>query len=181
MNEDYLWDKTGEPDPEIQELEEILGTLRYQPRPLEIPRDLMTPKRRNHFPVLAIAATVLLALVSTGIWLRYRTESEPKQRQAQVVPAPSPVEPKEATTPPQIVIEPQPPVGNTEERVAVNNKRRHRSPTPSLGKREREEALAAKEQLMLALRLTSEKLSLVQRKTHSTTPANQIKNQHRVG
>ena len=34
---DYLWDKTGEPDPEVQELEEILGTLRYQPRPLEIP------------------------------------------------------------------------------------------------------------------------------------------------
>ena len=29
---DYLWDKTGEPDPEIQQLEEILGTLRYQPR-----------------------------------------------------------------------------------------------------------------------------------------------------
>ena len=35
---DYLWDKTGEPDPEVQQLEEILSTLRYQPRPLEIPR-----------------------------------------------------------------------------------------------------------------------------------------------
>ena len=32
MNEDYLWDKSGEPDPQIQELEEILGTLRFQPR-----------------------------------------------------------------------------------------------------------------------------------------------------
>ena len=29
MNDDYLWDKTGQPDPEIQKLEEILGTLRY--------------------------------------------------------------------------------------------------------------------------------------------------------
>ena len=181
MNEDYLWDKTGEPDPEIQELEEILGALRYQAQPLEIPRDLLTPKRRNHFPILAIAATVLLALIATGIWLRVRTEREPQQHQAQVVPAPSPVEPKEAAPPPQIAVEPQPPAGKMEERVAVNNKRRHRSPTPSLGKQEREEALAAKEQLMLALRLTSEKLSLVQRKTHSTTPANQIKNQHRVG
>ena len=27
MNEDYLWDKSGEPDPQIQQLEEILGTL----------------------------------------------------------------------------------------------------------------------------------------------------------
>jgi hypothetical protein len=51
----------------------------------------------------------------------------------------------------------------------------------ALSKREREEALVAKEQLMMALRLTTEKLSLVHRKTQNPTPANQIKNQHRVG
>jgi len=39
----------------------------------------------------------------------------------------------------------------------------------------------AKEQVMLALRLTTEKLSLVHKKTQNTNPANQIKNQHRVG
>ena len=172
MNEDYLWDKTGQPDPQVQELEEILGTLKYQPRPLEIPQDLLQPKRRNYFPLLAIAATVLLALVATGIWLRVRTQSQPSQ--AQVVPAPQPVDQK---PPAQLAtIDPQPPAGKP---VVVNNKRRHRAPV--LGKREREEALAAKEQLLLALRVTSEKLSLVQRKTHNTTPANQIKNQHRVG
>ena len=44
MKEDYLWDKTGDPDPEIQQLEEILGTLRYEPKPLELPQDL-TPRR----------------------------------------------------------------------------------------------------------------------------------------
>src|SRR5205085_6486968 len=32
MNEDYLWDKSGEPDPEIQQLEEILKPLRYEPQ-----------------------------------------------------------------------------------------------------------------------------------------------------
>ena len=37
MKDDYLWDGSGEPDPEIRELEDILGELRYQPRPLEIP------------------------------------------------------------------------------------------------------------------------------------------------
>ena len=42
---DYLWDKTGEPDPEVQELEEILGTLRYQPRPLDIPAGLQVGRR----------------------------------------------------------------------------------------------------------------------------------------
>jgi hypothetical protein len=34
MKEDYLWDRSGEPDPELQKLDEILGTLRYQPQPL---------------------------------------------------------------------------------------------------------------------------------------------------
>jgi len=65
--------------------------------------------------------------------------------------------------------------------IAVNYKHRPRSVAPALSKREREEALQAKEQLMMALRLTTEKLSLIHRKTQNTTPANQIKNQHRVG
>jgi hypothetical protein len=46
-----------------------------------------------------------------------------------------------------------------------------------LPKREREEALMAKEQLMLALRVTTQKLHLV----HMKTQPNQIKNQHRIG
>ena len=67
MNEGYLWDKSGQPDPEIQQLEEILGTLRYQPKPLRMPVDLRVPRRRNHLPVLAIAATVLAALLAAGV------------------------------------------------------------------------------------------------------------------
>lgn len=180
MNEDYLWDKTGQPDPQIQELEEILGTLRYQPRPLEIPQETLTPKRRSYFPLMAIAATVLLALAATGVWLRVRTENTSQPREAKVVPALPPVDQKTPAT--QLAtIDPQPQAAKPDERLASNNKRRHRSSAPVLGKREREEALAAKEQLMLALRVTSGKLSLVQRKTQNTTPANQIKNQHRVG
>ena len=35
MNERYLWDGQGEPDPEIQELERALSGLRYQGRPPE--------------------------------------------------------------------------------------------------------------------------------------------------
>jgi hypothetical protein len=58
MNDDYLWDKSGEPDPQIQQLEEILGTLRYQPQPLNLPR------RRNYLALLAIAATVVMALLA---------------------------------------------------------------------------------------------------------------------
>jgi hypothetical protein len=170
MNEDYLWDKSGEPDPQIQQLEEILGTLRYQPKPFELPSEAPAPRRRNYFPLLAIAATLLVALLAGGIWLRVRTRHEPQPQYVQV-PAP-PVEEK------PIAKEPEKTSAPPREHVAVNKVPRKRSPV--LSKREREEALAAKQQLMLALRVASEKLNLVHRRTQ-TSPANQIKNQHRVG
>ena len=168
MKDDYLWDKTGQPDPDIQKLEEILGTLRYQPRPLELP----VTRRRSYFPLLAIAASLLLALLAGGIWLRARNQSVPQPQQANVITTPSPVEEKKPE--PKQTVAPQ-------EVIAVNHKHRHRPVATGLSKREREEALQAKEQLMMALRLTTEKLSLVHRKTQNTTPVNQIKNQHRVG
>src|SRR5215467_12217467 len=91
MNDDYLWDKTGEPDPQVQELEEILGSLRYQPKPLQIPNEPRLPQRRNYFPWLAIAAGVLLAILAGGIWLSTRSRGDSTLRQAEVKP-PTPVE-----------------------------------------------------------------------------------------
>jgi len=176
MNEDYLWDKSGQPDPQIQELEEILGTLRYQPKPLVIPRDLVAPpRRRNYFPLLAIAATVLAALLAAGVWIQVRTSSEPQPEQAKV---PTVVE--EPRRDP--VVKDSTPANkpvSKESTVASNIRRRHN--TSAIKRLEREEAVAAKEQLMIALRVATEKLSLVHRKTQTTTPANQIKNQHRIG
>ena len=52
MSDDYLWDRTGEPDPEIQKLEEVLGTLRYQPRPLRIPAACRSVASAASFVVL---------------------------------------------------------------------------------------------------------------------------------
>jgi len=160
MNEDYLWDKSGQPDPQIQELEQILAPLRYQPKSLKLP----VVRRRNYWP-LAIAATVLIALLVTGVWLRSRTEKPQQQQEAKFVPS---VVTEETPTP-----------------VVVKNTKLRRKPfhKPRSNKRvftkhEREEALAAKEQVLLALRLTSEKLRLAQRRTQGPPP-NQIKNQHK--
>jgi hypothetical protein len=154
MNEDYLWDKTGQPDPQIQQLEEILGTLHYQPRPLELQNDLRVPRRRNYLPWLAIAASLLLAILAGGIWLRVRSHDEVPPQQVKLETPRPPVN-KSLEDPPQ--------------RIAIK-RRRHKSASPAAT----EEALEAKEQLMVALRLASEKLNLVHRKT-------QIKNQHRIG
>jgi hypothetical protein len=90
MKDDYLWDKSGQPDPEIQKLEEILGTLRYQPKPLELPQVLPASRRWNYVPLLAIAASLLLALVGGAIWLRVRSQRSPQPQQARVVPTPAP-------------------------------------------------------------------------------------------
>ena len=187
MKEDYLWDKTGEPDPEIQQLEEILGTLRYQPKPLELPQDLLTPRqRRNHFPLVAIAATVLLALLAAGLWLRVRTQGESQPNQARInvdEKTPVAIDPKtpdKSASEGTVALRNEEPVNKSQVRKNPEQvRKRGLPPLPRYTQREREEALAAKQQVMLALRLTTEKLSLVHKKTQS--PSNQIKNQHRVG
>jgi len=164
MNEDYLWDKSGEPDPQIQELEQILAPLRYQPKPLELP----VVRRRNYFSLAAIAATLLVALLAGGIWIKSRKQQTPPQQEI-VKFVPSEAEEKEPS-PPAVVVR------NTD----LPRKSIHKRNKRIFTKHEREEALAAKEQVLLALRVASEKLKLAQRRTQ-TPPPNQIKNQHKVG
>src|SRR6267143_5363943 len=71
MEDNYLWDRSGEPDPAIQELEAILGTLRYQPRPLEIPHHIQPGRQRSFFPALAIAAAIALFAILLGLWFSF--------------------------------------------------------------------------------------------------------------
>lgn len=136
MNDDYLWDKSGEPEPQIQQLEEILGTLRYQPKPLKL------TSRRNYLPLLAIAATVVVALLATGVWLQTRT--------------------REASIPPVAIAQPPHPIINPPLSEPAQTLKRRKS---VVIRHDRQEALAAKQQLMFALRLASEKLNSAYRRT----------------
>ncbi len=185
MKEEYLWDKSGEPDPEIQQLEEILGTLRYQPRPLAIPEKLLIHRRRRYLPFLAIAATIVIALLAAGLWLRMQSRRAPELHQTRNdQPKAQPT--RIAPAPPPVVVEVK---GDTEaskhrqpqKLLASNQERKNNRKALPLATRERVEALAAKEQLMMALRLASEKLNLAQRKTQGPAPPTQIRNQHKVG
>ena len=75
---DYLWDKTGEPEEDVEQLENLLGTLRYEPRPFKLPEDFGARNAaRNSFRAqqrpftwqrLALAASLLLTLLA-GAWL----------------------------------------------------------------------------------------------------------------
>jgi hypothetical protein len=193
MNEDYLWDKSGKPDPQVQELEEILGALRYQPRPLDIPKELVVVRRRSYVPILAIAATVALALLAAGLWLRVQSQKTPSSSVVETKPTVAPGGVGKDVPTPVVVKDESPDQRPKEVSVPINhrnssrnlfaaNMSRVKNPRETgLKPGERQEALVAKEQLMMALRLASEKLNLAQRRTQLSSPANLIRNQHKVG
>ncbi len=79
MKEDYLWDKTGAGDPEIERLENALAVFRYQatePPALPamiIPFEKKTP--RSFFRLaFTFAACATLVIVSLGVWFQFSGE-----------------------------------------------------------------------------------------------------------
>ncbi|HYY57063.1 MAG TPA: hypothetical protein VE842_06990 [Pyrinomonadaceae bacterium] len=183
MRDDYLWDRSGEPDPEIERLESVLGRLGHQPRPLDLPVAL---PRRHFFHGLAAAAVVLIVLAG-GLWLASRPAIDDAEDHPRLVIArPVPYLLSELKLPssslPGIIEE----AGTGEQAAPVNSPLARRvknlrkpsvekesAPVPYVARRGRpnptdqeimREGEKAKDQLMLALRFASSKLNLVQRK-----------------
>ena len=195
---DYLWDKTGEPDPEIRELEEILGTLRYQPRPLDIPASVSVGGRRSFFrsatPSLAIAAAIALIVLGLGVWLGVqrlqKTEPGPQARHEKPAPAAAigikGTEPNRTVVPApggnETAIETSRRSAPRQSLLAVRGKRIHREAVnPEVAARRLEEAEAAKDQLMVAFRFVSAKLNYAQKKAQELNQKDQVHNQHKIG
>lgn len=92
---DYLWDKTGEREEDVRQLEELLGQLRFQPRTFEVPATPPMPARRApralnalSWSRLAIAASLLLTLLA-GAWLiatKQRTNEATQQAAKAIAP-----------------------------------------------------------------------------------------------
>jgi hypothetical protein len=77
VNDNYLWDRSGEPDPDIERLEHLLGELRHHPGALDysrIPATAPAPPRgliwRWRSSILAGAACAAVVLVAAGFWWR---------------------------------------------------------------------------------------------------------------
>lgn len=183
MKDDYLWDRSGEPDPEVQQLEEILGELRYQPRPLEIPADLKTGGHRFNF--LAIAAAVAMIALGLGAWLAIQKRETPVVTRSQSQPVevkpvtredskPAPVITAANDTSPAV-----PPILRRPVRVKSHRSRTTR--TPQMSSEEIAEAVAAKERLMMAMRLASSKLHYAQKKAQGSNAAPPVYHQHKIG
>ncbi len=75
MTDDYLWDGSGTPDPEIQHLEKVLAEFRHTERPLVLPANenpvaIMKPRSVLHSPWLSrcAAAAVIFLAITLGIF-----------------------------------------------------------------------------------------------------------------
>jgi len=187
-DDNYLWDRSGKVDLELKQLEEILGTLRYQPRPLEIPASIRPGRRWNFSPALAIAATIALVALALGILLGLnRRQIRLPDEVRQSLPAE-----KQRDTSPKLSASPEGPKQIVAAKSTLQIKSRHREINRNLvarnpvaaGNTTQPELNAAeqaeKEQLMLALRLVSVKLNFAQRKAQGA-PLNTIRNQHPMG
>jgi hypothetical protein len=180
MSDDYLWDRSGEPDPEIVRLEKALGHLRHQPEAVALPQ--LAQARRPFFPALAAAAVILLVL-SGGLWLALRRSiNDEKSSPRVLIATPVPnllagAKPPEALNNPGIkgMGTDQPPINPSQAAQKLTPRRANaetrnvpvvaKRATPGHGDaattREGEEAV---DKLMMALRFASSKLNLVQKK-----------------
>jgi hypothetical protein len=87
MNEPYLWDGSGEPDPEVQRLESLLAQFSHREVPLALPQPQNAAAKPGYFrgfllqfpwlPRFAAVAVVVLALIAGGILSFYPTRISP--------------------------------------------------------------------------------------------------------
>jgi hypothetical protein len=195
---DYLWDKTGEPDPEIQQLEEILGTLRYQPRPLVIPANVTVAGKRSFFrsvtPALAIAATIALLMLGLGLWfgLQKLQKSQPatEARNKKSTPVEGPKQSTSSNDASGVVatspnVNPKPLEDSHPHRSVPKQSllavRARRLRNEELAARKLQEAEVAKDQMMMAFRLVSAKLNYAQKKAQELNQKEPVHNQHKIG
>lgn len=188
MENDYLWDKTGE-DKEIERLENALKQFRYQPTaPPVLPVKVLQIEEKPKFSFFnlrfALAGFACLAIVFVGLGIFLRVANDKigdiaDLSQPIVEPTEFPVEPinqpAQATLNPKIIER-----GvdkkqiQTTKFVAVSKPNRivFRQPAPKVKLQKAVIQLTAEEkyaysQLMLALSITGEKLKEVKNKANS--------------
>jgi hypothetical protein len=131
MNDDYLWDRSGEPDPEVERLERVLVNYRYQPKPLSTAlRSQLSPRRSGWIKLTAIAAAILIVLA--GLWIfKVQNHSVPTTQEL----ANKGVEPQNENKGPDVAPSVKPPDQAPEQRIARKvskaSKIRQASPRPA--------------------------------------------------
>jgi hypothetical protein len=180
---DYLWDKAGAPDAEVERLEELLSAFAHTPRALELPAEAPRRTSATRTARLAVAAALLVAaLAGAFVALRHAGSREARHAGSQTPHAapPSHVAAPDAPAPPKLAekVTLRTPAGPPRRRQAPRRPRKATANAGEMaqveepeggGRREVAETLArgfsVKAQLVNALRLTGTKLKEVQMKT----------------
>ncbi len=192
MKDDYLWDGSGEPDPEVQQLEEALSSLRYErksPPPPGNVFDRMRQRYDRYYPTLAVAAAVAIAVMAGALLTRVNFNALPDASITRNSPHGSEIQAVKAISPDSQSSHSQQPFQREFAPVAAKDTdliiRADKRDAQRRGKRlenqknnfirrearqeplatalletsmERERGIAAKENLMLALRIASSEL-----------------------
>lgn len=179
MKDDYLWDKTGEPDSEIEHLERVLGQLRHKRKAGDLPPFEVKVRRTTSTVtrMLAIAATLAFAALALGAFLVFQRRTvETSAPVVMVTPVPSQTPVVQEAAP---LNETGAASGQSDPVATTNGTQTSSRPAPAATQRRREiyrsrEALSerqeqaaglmAKEKLIKALQITSSKLDVVQKK-----------------
>ncbi len=107
MKDDYLWDGTGEVDPEIERLEMTLRQFKHQPRPLALP----TSRPRPQLWFGLAAAAVLLIALTAGLSIYFSSPNGDPQTAPAIAEQGSAPQPPQPTAPPVTKPTPQPETG----------------------------------------------------------------------
>jgi hypothetical protein len=185
MNEDYLWDKTGE-NAEIERLENQLQAFRYRETAVPVLPARIIPvqreiRRKNYRSIYAVAACAAVAMISLSLWMGLSINQTTLQIDLAEITLPSIMVPN-----PNDLIAPKSPVEQSEKiaiskqspkqeifkikktvsaiapqnKMVANNRKGAKQTVVTLT----EEEKFAYDQLMLALSITSSKLKMVKDK-----------------
>jgi hypothetical protein len=190
MSDSYLWDRSGDTDEEIQQLEEILGSLRYQPRQFHVPAGIRPARQRREVSLLAIAAGIILFAVVLGLWLRSdRTrlvavpeairENSSEQKPTDKLADARDLSLEKSTRAPVVKasLENRGRRDRLSRNLSARNMIQAENKMPPMALTAAEQA--SKDQLLRVLRLISFKLNVAQRKTQITPSA--IRSEHPMG
>jgi hypothetical protein len=165
---DYLWDGSGEPDAELDRLQSVLRPLRFvaPAEPLRLPiEDLDVAKRRPALWRWAVAAVVLFTALGLGAWMIFQP---PAQTIAMTSPGAIPSAelgwtiPDQPTGPEVRGNDSPAPSNSAPSRRAIRTSAANQA--ASRARTEAREGRMAADQLLKALRITSDQLNFVRTK-----------------
>jgi hypothetical protein len=177
MNEDYLWDRSGNPDADVKEFESLLSELRFDEKTSTPPAfELSAASTRRSFVIPFALAASLTLLLTTGavLFMHSQGRKELIVRAGVTAPSTSPISFEAGSS---LVTSPATDQESAKNLAGAKNQklkpylhgRRHASVVPGGNATaeqvvQRRQGERIKDELIMAMRIASAKLNFAQRK-----------------